>query len=94
MRTQVLVAVRTHHLGHLELRPCLIESVRGGVGRQAANEVWSPSELLEALKEPSMARKQELLREVGIIDAHGKIAKKYRDWGNRVSRTCFPLVDK
>jgi len=60
--------------------------VRVDIGRQAPNEVWSPSELLEALKKPSRARKQELLREVGIIDARGKISKKYRDWGNRVSR--------
>ena len=65
------------------------ESVRDGVGRQAANAVWSPSELLEALKKPSRARKQEILREVGIIDASGKISKRYRSWGNRVSRTSF-----
>ena len=61
-------------------------AARVAVGRQAPNEVWSPAELLEALKKPSKARKQELLREVGIVDAHGKISKKYRDWGNRVSR--------
>jgi hypothetical protein len=65
------------------------ESVRDDVGRQAANQVWSPSELLEALKKPSRARKQEILREVGIIDASGKISKRYRSWGNRVSRTSF-----
>ena len=64
-------------------------SVRNEIGRQAANEVWSPSELLEALKKPSRARKQELLREVGIIDARGKISKRYRSWGKRVSRTSF-----
>jgi hypothetical protein len=43
-------------------------SGRSSVGRQAADAVWSPSELLEALKKPSRARKQELLREVGILD--------------------------
>ena len=63
--------------------------VRGDIGRQAANEVWCPSDLLEALKKPSKARKQELLREVGIIDARRKISKRYRSWGKRVSRTSF-----
>lgn len=63
---------------------------RSSVGRQAADAVWSPSELLDALKKPSRARKQELLREVGILDASGKISKRYRSWGNRVSRTSFP----
>jgi hypothetical protein len=28
-----------------------------------------------------------MLREVGIIDAKGELAKKYRSWGTRVSRT-------
>jgi hypothetical protein len=48
--------------------------------------------LLAALKKPSPTRKQELLRESGILDAKGKIAKKYRSWGNRVSRTAFSIT--
>jgi hypothetical protein len=64
------------------------------VGRQAPNDVWSPKELLAALKNPSQERKQQLLREGGILDSKGRIAKKYRSWGNRVSRTAFPMGAK
>ena len=57
------------------------------VGRQAAVGAWAPSELAAAIREPTLARKVELLREIGILDAKGKLAKKYRSWGSRVSRT-------
>ena len=36
---------------------------------------------------PSREEKVKMLREVGIIDAKGELAKKYRSWGSRVSRT-------
>jgi len=65
----------------------IVGSGEDAVARQAPAEVWSPSDLLAALKKPSPARKQELLREAGILDAKGKLAKKYRSWGDRVSRT-------
>ena len=57
------------------------------IGRQAPPEVWTPQELLDALKKPSMAEKIKMLRTAGILDSRGKLAKKYRSWGNRVSRT-------
>lgn len=59
------------------------------VGRPAPAEVWSPSYLMAALKKPSPARKQQLLREAGILDAAGKLSKMYRSGGNRVSRASF-----
>lgn len=70
--------------------PRKAERFTGSVGRQAADAVWSPRELLDVLKKPPRVRKQELLREVGILEASGKLAKRYRSWGNRVSRTSFP----
>ena len=57
------------------------------IGRQAPPEVWTAEELLAALKKPSMAEKIKMLRSAGILDSRGKLAKKYRSWGNRVSRT-------
>jgi hypothetical protein len=60
---------------------------RSRVGRQAAPDAWSPDDLVEAIRLPSLERKIELLREVGILDARGKLASKYRSWGKRVSRT-------
>jgi len=39
------------------------------------------------LKKASAAQKQELLRKTGILDQSGKLSKKYRTWGKRVSRT-------
>jgi hypothetical protein len=58
-----------------------------GISRQAPPEVWTPQELRDAISKPSLAEKIKLLREVGILDSRGKLAKKYRSWGNRVSRT-------
>jgi hypothetical protein len=49
--------------------------------------VWSPKELLDAIRRPSREEKLKMLRDVGIIDAKGELAKKYRTWGTRVSRT-------
>jgi hypothetical protein len=57
------------------------------IGPQAPAGVWTPQELLDALRKPSLAEKVKMLREVGILDSRGKLAKKYRSWGNRVSRT-------
>ena len=56
-------------------------------GRQAARTAWSPGQLLAAIKKPTMKRRLEILHEVGILDKNGKLARKYRSWGNRVSRT-------
>lgn len=57
------------------------------VGRPAAGAASAPNELAAAIRKPTLARKLELLREVGILDDKGKLAKKYRSWGTRVSRT-------
>ncbi len=57
------------------------------VGRQAALGVWSPQDLLAAIERPSREEKLQMLRKVGILDATGKLASKYRSWGTRVSRT-------
>jgi hypothetical protein len=52
-----------------------------------AGVATAPRELAAAIRRPTLARKLELLREVGILDDKGKLAKKYRSWGTRVSRT-------
>jgi hypothetical protein len=57
------------------------------VGRQAAPGVWAPQDLLDAIARPSTEEKVKMLRDAGILDANGKLAKKYRSWGSRVSRT-------
>jgi hypothetical protein len=57
------------------------------IGPQAPADVWTPQELLDALRKPSLAEKVKMLRDVGILDSRGKLAKKYRSPGNRVSRT-------
>ena len=38
--------------------------------------VWSPDELLEAIRRPSRARKVAFLRDVAIL-AQGKLAKEF-----------------
>lgn len=62
-------------------------SPAGMANMQAAWVASAPSELAAAIRKPTLARKLELLREVGILDDKGKLAKKYRSWGTRVSRT-------
>lgn len=57
------------------------------IGPQAPPGVWTTEELRAAIKKPSMAEKLKMLRSAGILDSRGKLAKKYRSWGNRVSRT-------
>jgi hypothetical protein len=57
------------------------------VGPQAAPGTWTPEDLLRAIAEPSLDEKLALLRTVGILDASGKLAKRYRSWGSKVSRT-------
>lgn len=57
------------------------------IGRQAPPGAWTPQELLDAIARPSREEKMKMLREIGILDSHGKLAKKYLSWGTRVSRT-------
>jgi len=57
------------------------------IGRQAPPGVWTPQELRDAITRPSREEKMKMLREIGILDARGKLARKYRSWGTRVSRT-------
>jgi hypothetical protein len=57
------------------------------IGPQAPRGVLTPQDMRDALKKPSLAEKLKMLRTAGILDSRGKLAKKYRSWGNRVSRT-------
>jgi hypothetical protein len=57
------------------------------VDRRAPGGGWTSDELIAAVRRPTPERKLELLREVGILDASGRLAKEYRSWGKRVSRT-------
>jgi hypothetical protein len=56
-------------------------------GRQAPPRVWTPEELFLALTQGTIEEKVALLRTAGILDERGKLAKKYRSWGNKPSRT-------
>jgi hypothetical protein len=56
-------------------------------GRQAPVGAWSPSQLLSALKSGTREDKRAIAKAAGIIDAKGKITEKYRNWGNKVTRT-------
>ncbi len=62
---------------------------RGAVtpGPQAPEGVWTPDELMSALTSGTVAEKVALLSKFGILDKKGNLAKIYRTWGNKPSRT-------
>jgi hypothetical protein len=60
-------------------------------GPQAPPGVWTPAELSAALARGSIDDDIALLRTSGILDQTGELAKKYRTWGRKVSRT--PMLD-
>jgi hypothetical protein len=43
------------------------------------------------LSRGTIEEKVEMLRTVGIVDSRGELAKKYRSWGTKATRT--PEVD-
>jgi hypothetical protein len=55
--------------------------------RQAPREVPSADELRAAIRAGTLEDKIQALREAGIIDRNGNLARKYRTWGNKPSRT-------
>lgn len=42
---------------------------------------------MAALRSGTMEEKIEVLKEAGIVDANGKLARRYRSWGTKVTRT-------
>jgi len=54
---------------------------------QAPSGAWTPDSLVEALRRGTAEEKKALLRTAGILDAKGDLAKKYRNWGTKVTRT-------
>jgi hypothetical protein len=56
-------------------------------GPQAPSGTWSPDVLLGALRSGSLDDKVAALRAAEIIDAKGKITKKYKNWGSKITRT-------
>ncbi len=56
-------------------------------GRQAPTGAWVPANLMAALKSGTRKEKVAAARSAGIIDSAGKITARYRNWGNKVSRT-------
>lgn len=61
-------------------------------GPQAPPGVWTPAELAAALARGSIDDDIALLRTSGILDQKGELAKKYRTWGRKVSRT--PMIEE
>jgi hypothetical protein len=57
------------------------------VGRQAPGEAWTPDQLLAAFDNRTEDQRIGALKAAGIIDANGKLAKLYKDWGKKVTRT-------
>jgi hypothetical protein len=54
---------------------------------QAPIRAWAPDTLVAALCRGTAAEKKALLRAAGILDAKGNLAKRYRNWGTKVTRT-------
>jgi hypothetical protein len=61
-------------------------------GPQAPPGVWTPEQLAAALAPGTLEQELALLRTAGILDARGELAKRYRSWGRKASRT--PEVDE
>lgn len=61
-------------------------------GPQAPVGVWTPAELAAAIARGSIDDDIALLRTSGILDEKGELAKKYRTWGRKVSRT--PMIER
>lgn len=49
---------------------------------------WKFEELIAAIKAGTIEEKVELLRRIGILDEDGKLAKKYSDREDGISRAC------
>jgi hypothetical protein len=56
-------------------------------GPQAPPGVWTPENLAAALAPGTLEEEVALLRVAGILDKRGDLAKKYRSWGRKASRT-------
>lgn len=57
------------------------------VGEQAPVGTWTPASLMSALRSGSMDDKIDALKAAGIVDARGKIGRRYKNWGTKVTRT-------
>jgi hypothetical protein len=53
---------------------------------------WTPERLRKAVAAGSFAEKVQLLKEIGILTRHGKLAKRSLRWGKKPSRT--PLFEE
>lgn len=67
-------------------------STRSKATRQASPRAWSPRELITAIQVGGTADDVAILKRVGIVDKSGKLARKYKSWGTKVSRT-EPVAD-
>ena len=57
------------------------------VGQQAPVGIWTPASLMSALRSGSMEDKIDALKAAGIVDARGKLGRRYKNWGTKVTRT-------
>lgn len=56
-------------------------------GPQAPPGTWTPAMLLAALERGTDADRVAALKDAGILDARGRVTKRYKDWGTKVTRT-------
>jgi hypothetical protein len=64
----------------------------GVMAKTAKQQEWTPERLREAVVAGSQAEKVELLKEIGVLTKHGKLAKSSERWGKKPSRT--PVLEK
>jgi hypothetical protein len=60
--------------------------------RKTEQTEWTPERLREAVVAGSRSEKVELLKQIGVLTAAGKLSKRSEQWGNRPSRT--PELEK
>jgi hypothetical protein len=56
-------------------------------GPQAPPGVWTPAALAAALAPGTLEEELAVLHAAGILDERGELAKTYRSWGRKASRT-------
>ena len=62
------------------------------MAKTAKQQEWTPERLREAVVAGSHAEKVQLLKEIGVLTRHGKLAKRSVRWGKKPSRT--PLFEE
>jgi len=49
--------------------------------------VWTPEELIRGLRAGTRKQKIERLKRIGVLTPTGRLARKYQNWGKKITRT-------